>query len=300
MRTEAVDPRFVEIDAWPTETAIEAMLEGQLAAIAAVQPAVPAIAAAADAAALRLRPDGRLVYAGAGTSGRLAVQDGIELGPTYGWPAERLVLMLAGGNDALLHSAEGAEDDAAAAQSAVAAAGLGTRDVLIAVAASGRTPYTLAAVQAARAAGALTIAIANNPDTPLLAAADHALLAATGSEIVAGSTRMKAGTAQKAMLNLLSTAIMLRSGLVYRGLMVRMRVANDKLLDRGRRIVRDVTGVDAACAAQALEAAGRQIAPAILIAAGAPPERATALLRAADDDLGRALAMLERSEASDA
>ena len=297
MRTEAVDPRFVAIDAWPTETAIEAMLEGQLAAIAAVQPAVPALAAAADAAAARLRPDGRLVYAGAGTSGRLAVQDGIELGPTYGWPAERLVLMLAGGTDALLQSAEGAEDDAAAAEAAVAAAALGARDVLIAVAASGRTPYTLAAVAAARAAGALTIAIANNADTPLLAAADHALLAATGSEIVAGSTRMKAGTAQKAMLNLLSTAIMLRSGLVYRGLMVRMRIANDKLLERGRRIVRDVAGVDETTAARALEAAGRQIAPAILIAAGAAPDRAGSLLAEAGDDLGRALALLERADA---
>ena len=171
------------------------------------------------------------------------------------------------------------------------------RDVLIAVAASGRTPYTLAAVAAARAAGALTIAIANNADTPLLAAADHALLAATGSEIVAGSTRMKAGTAQKAMLNLLSTAIMLRSGLVYRGLMVRMRIANDKLLERGRRIVRDVAGVDETTAARALEAAGRQIAPAILIAAGAAPDRAGSLLAEAGDDLGRALALLERADA---
>ena len=219
MTTETVDPRYADLDRWPTALAVEAMLEGQMAAIAALKDQSGAIAAAADAAAARLREGGRLVYVGAGTSGRVAVQDGVELTPTYSWPDERLVFLLAGGMDALAHSAEGAEDDDAAARAEIAAADIGQNDVVIGVAASGRTPYAVAAIDAARAAGALTIGLANNPGTPLLAGAEHPILADTGSEIVAGSTRMKAGTAQKVALNLLSTAIMLRLGRVYRGLM---------------------------------------------------------------------------------
>jgi N-acetylmuramic acid 6-phosphate etherase len=216
MATETVDPRFRDIDAWDMATAIEAMWEGQLSAIAAVRQALPAITAAAQAAAERLRIGrGRLIYVGAGTSGRVAVQDGAELPPTFGWPSERIAFLMAGGESAFTRSIEGAEDDIADAKSLVDGLSPSSADVLLGVAASGSTPFTLAAINQATLSGVLTIGIANNPLTPILAASDHPILLATGSELVAGSTRMKAGTAQKAVLNLLSTSIMLQLGRVY-------------------------------------------------------------------------------------
>lgn len=277
--TESVNPRFADIDSWPTTEAVEAMLEGQMSAIASIKSQTRQIAAAAETAAARLQDGGRLVYVGAGTSGRVAVQDGVELGPTFGWPDTRLLYLLAGGTDALVHSAEGAEDDADDARSRIDEAAIGRGDVVIGVAASGRTPFTIAALKAAKEAGALTIAIANNAGTELLDAADHGLLAATGSEAVAGSTRMKAGTAQKAILNLLSTAIMLRLGRVYRGLMVDMVISNEKLLNRAFGIVRSLSNCGEAMAVKAVHLAGNNIKTAVLIALGKDPVEAAALLR---------------------
>ena len=297
MPTETVDPRFADVDRWPTVSVVETMLEGQLAAIAALKDQTGAIAAAAEAAAARMRKGGRLVYAGAGTSGRLAVQDGVELTPTYNWPSNRLVFLVAGGTSALTRSVEGAEDNVEVARDEVAAAEVGPDDVLIAVAASGRTPYAVAALEAARAHGALTIAIANNPGTPLLAAAEHPIVADTGAEIVAGSTRMKAGTAQKAALNMLSTAIMLRCGLVHRGLMVNMRISNEKLAQRARRMVATLAGIDEPRAADALELAGNDLRRAVLIARGLSPQDAAERLARAGGDLGDALASLGQPEA---
>jgi N-acetylmuramic acid 6-phosphate etherase len=280
MNTESLDPRYLDLDLWPTQLAVEAMLEGQMAAIAAIHSQVGVIARAAEAAAGRLGKEGRLVFAGAGTSGRLAVQDGTELYPTYGWPMERLAFLMAGGLDALTEAQEGAEDDADAARAQVDALAVGASDVVIGVAASGRTPYTVAAIERARAAGALTIGIANNAGSLLLDKAEHAVSVVTGSEIVAGSTRMKAGTAQKAVLNLLSTAIMIRLGLTYQGRMVAMRISNAKLLQRGRGMVQDIAGVDADVAATALEAAGNEIRQGVAVAMGLPLDEARALLEA--------------------
>jgi N-acetylmuramic acid 6-phosphate etherase len=277
--TESLNPRFADIDNWPTIEAVEAMLEGQMSAIASIKSQTLQISAAADAAAVRLQKGGRLVYVGAGTSGRVAVQDGVELGPTFGWPAERLVYLMAGGIDALVHSAEGAEDDADYARSKIGEFGLTADDVVIGVAASGRTPFTIAALKAANDSGALTIAIANNAGTDLLGAAQHALLAATGSEAIAGSTRMKAGTAQKAILNLLSTAIMLRLGRVYRGLMVDMVISNDKLLNRALGIVRALSNCSEDVAIEAVHLAQNDIKTAVLIALGIDPAAAAQLLR---------------------
>jgi N-acetylmuramic acid 6-phosphate etherase len=285
--TEQRDPRFLDLDIWPTATAIEAMLEGQLAAVAAVKSQTDALAAAADAAAVRLKAGGRLCYAGAGTSGRIAVQDGVELTPTFDWPGERMVFLLAGGTDAMASSAEGAEDDRDAGQRDGAA--LGPNDVLIGVAASGRTPYTIAAIEAARGGGALTIGVANNAGTPVLTASEHAILLDTGPEIVAGSTRMKAGTAQKVVLNLLSTAIMLRLARVHRGLMINMRVSNDKLARRAAGMVREIAGVSDDAAAAALAQAGGSIPRAILIARGASAAEARARLAAHGGNLRAAL-----------
>lgn len=276
--TESLNPRFADIDEWPTHDAVEAMLEGQLAAIAAIKSETAKLAAAAEAAAERLRRGGRLVYVGAGTSGRVAVQDGVELGPTFGWPADRLVYLMAGGIDALVHSAEGAEDDGEDAARQMADHRIAENDVVIGVAASGRTPFTIAALEAGRDVQALTIAIANNEGAALLAIADHALVAATGSEVIAGSTRMKAGTAQKAMLNLLSTAIMLRLGRVYRGLMVDMVISNEKLQQRAHGIVRSLSACSDADAVEAVTIAGNDIKLAVLVAMGQPLASAKALL----------------------
>ena len=289
MSTEAIDPRYVDIDQWPTALAVEAMLEGQMAAIAAIGSQTMAIAQAAEAAAARLGSQGRLVYVGAGTSGRVAVQDGVELYPTYNWPEDRLLFLMAGGLDALTQAAEGAEDDAGAARAAVAASHIGPHDVVIGVAASGRTPFTCAAIAAAREAGALTVGVANNGATLLLEAADHGILAETGTEIIAGSTRMKAGTAQKAVLNILSTAIMLRMGLVYRGRMVNMRISNAKLRKRGEAMICDIAQVNQATAAQALDMAGQDIKLALLIARGLDRQAAESLLAAYGDNLADAI-----------
>ena len=286
MSTEKINPQYADLDLWPTARAVAAMAEGQAGAAAVVQARADAIAAAAEAAAERLREDkGRLIYIGAGTSGRIAVQDGVELVPTFNWDPDRLLYLLAGGTEALLASIEGAEDDSEAAEEAIAAADLSPADVAIGVAASGRTPYTVAGIRAAAAAGALTIGIANNAGSPLLEASVHPILLDTGPEILAGSTRMKAGTAQKIALNLFSTAVMLRLGRVYRGLMVDMRTSNRKLRDRAVRMVEAISGVAAADAEAALERAGGDIKLASLIALGADPGRAAEALREAGGNL---------------
>jgi N-acetylmuramic acid 6-phosphate etherase len=209
---------------------------------------------------------------------------------------ERMVFLMAGGSGALTQAREGAEDDAQAARAEVLAANVGAHDVVIGVAASGRTPYTVAAIDQARESGALTIGIANNPGSALLTHAEHAILAVTGSEIVAGSTRMKAGTAQKAALNLLSTAIMLRRGLVYEGRMVAMRISNAKLLQRGQRMVQDIAGVDADVAAHALAAAENDIRLAVVVASGVPVADGRALLEAHGGDLRSVLQKLGRRD----
>ena len=266
MSTERISPRYADLDLWPTGDAVGALLEGQLAAAAAVHAAADAIADAADAAAARLGQSGRLIYCGAGTSGRLAVLDGVELGPTYDW--DRTVYALAGGMGALLKGVEGAEDDSAAGEAAILQAKASSADVVIGVAASGRTPFTVGAIRAARVADALTIGLASNAGTPLLEASDHPILLATGPEIVAGSTRMKAGTAQKIALNTLSTAIMLRLGRIHAGLMVDMRLSNAKLRGRAAKMVSKIAETDLATAAAALDASRGSIKRAVLIARG--------------------------------
>lgn len=287
--TEFADPRYQMIDTWAPITALQAMWESQLAAVACLGPALPILAQVVDAAVVRLRAGGRLVYAGAGTSIRIAVQDGTELGPTFGWPDARCVYLIAGGPRALMHAVEGAEDDSAAARTQVAEARIGPQDVVFALAASGRTPFTVAAAQAARAAGALTVGIACNPDTKLLHAADFAILTPTGAEVVAGSTRMKAGTAQKVVLNLLSTQIMVGMGHVHDGLMVDMRAQNAKLRDRAVQMVALISHSSRAQAEDALRATDWQIKAAVLVILGHDAAAARAALVQADGILRRAI-----------
>jgi len=289
MRTEQISPRYLELDSWSTSEMIAAMYEGQLAAAAAVRGALGAIAAAVEDAVPALQRGGRIVYTGAGTSGRIGVQDGAELSPTYDWPAERLVFAIAGGLGALVRSAEQAEDDEAAGAKAITDAKIANNDVVIGIAASGKTPFTIGALRAAKAAGAVTIAIANNPDSPLFEAGRHCILADTGSEVVAGSTRMKAGTAQKIVLNLLSTTIMIKMGRVYRGLMVDMRARNAKLRRRAATIVNEIIHCSEGDAARFVEAADGDVKIAVLLGLGLSRSEATQLLERHSGNLRSAI-----------
>jgi N-acetylmuramic acid 6-phosphate etherase len=287
--TERLSPRFSGIDVWSPGDALDAMIEGQFAAVAAVRAARAAIEEAALAMEARLRDGGRLIYAGAGTSGRLAVQDGAELMPTFGWPPERLILLIAGGSEALMQAVEGAEDEATRAVEPIHQHAVSAADVLIAVAASGTTPFTVACQREAGRLGALTVGIANNPGTPLLGEARHAIFLDTGPEPIAGSTRMNAGTAQRIALNLLSSLTMIRLGRVYRGLMVDVQASNLKLAARRESIVRTLTGRSAPEVRDALARAEGSVKLAVLLLEGCDLETARAALDRAGGQLRAAL-----------
>jgi len=293
METERHSPRYSAIEAWSPGDILEAMIEGQLAAVAAVRAARPALAEAALAIEPRLRDGGRLAYAGAGTSGRLAVQDGAELMPTFSWPQERLLLLIAGGRDALVQSVEGAEDGSEEAIRLVRRYEIETRDVLIAVAASGTTPFTLACLREAKQRGALTIAIANNRDTPLLAEAGHPIWLDTGPEPIAGSTRMKAGTAQRIALNLLSSLVMIRLGRVYRGLMVDLKAVNKKLIRRSEKILLELSGRSREEVHDALHRAEGNVKTALLLLEGCDLAEAARMLDQSGGHLRTAKALIE-------
>ena len=293
MTTERASPRYAGIDVWEPADILESLIEGQFAAVAAVRAALPEIEAAAIAMQERLRERGRLVYAGAGTSGRMGVQDGAELIPTFGWPDDRLLLLIAGGKDALLQSVEGAEDEVEHAVALVTRHEINADDVLIAVAASGTTPFTVTCLREARRRGALTIGIANNLDTPILHESHHAILLNTGSEPIAGSTRLKAGTAQKIALNLLSSLLMILLGRVYQGLMVDVRALNEKLVRRSEDILMQLTGRSRDEARAALERANGSVKIAVLLLHGCDPDRATDLLDRSSGQLGKALELLK-------
>ncbi|MDG6094635.1 N-acetylmuramic acid 6-phosphate etherase [Acetobacter sp. AN02] len=286
--TEAADPVFESLDSWPVAAQLGALWQSQLAAVAAIGPALPSLALAVEAALPRLQAGGSLVYAGAGSSARLGTQDGAELEPTFDWPAERVVYLIAGGPQALTRAVENAEDDRAAGQDAVRAAGIRSQDVVIGVAASGRTPFTIGCLEEARRLGALTIGVVNSPAAPLLEVTDHPVTVLTGSEPVAGSTRMKAGTAQKVVLNLLSTALMTGLGRVWRGRMVDMRARNEKLRQRAIRMVCVLTGCAEDVASDALGQTDYRIKPAILVVSGLTPARAAACLEEAGGRLREA------------
>jgi N-acetylmuramic acid 6-phosphate etherase len=287
MATEEVDPRFAELDGWSLASAMEAMWEGQLAAVAAIGHALPAIAAATELANNALRDRGRIVYAGAGTSGRVAVQDGAELTPTFAWPRERVHFIIAGGDSAFATSIEGAEDDIEDAIHQIDAARLTRQDVFLAVSASGTTPFTVTALQRAEASGAVTIGVANNAGTPLLTSAKCPVLIETGRELIAGSTRMKAGTAQKVVLNLISSGIMLQLGRVYRGMMVNMQATNAKLKRRAEAMVAEIAHCDQAQAACVLDQADGDIKIAVLLALGSDKAEAESILKKHDGNLRR-------------
>lgn len=272
------------------------MIEGQFAAVGAVRAARPAIERAALAMETRLAGGGRLIYAGAGTSGRLAVQDGAELMPTFSWPSERLVVLIAGGDAALIRAVEGAEDDVKTAQTLIKRHKLKKSDVLIAVAASGTTPFTLACLRSAKRAGSLTVGIANNAKTPLLDDADHAILLETGPEPIAGSTRMNAGTAQRITLGLLSSLVMIRLGHVYDGMMVDVQATNTKLARRSETMLMHLTGRNDKDVRAALAQADGNIKLAVLLLKGSRLNEAKSLLKRSKGNLRTAVARLEKRD----
>ncbi|KPH87871.1 N-acetylmuramic acid-6-phosphate etherase [Komagataeibacter intermedius AF2] len=283
--TEGQDPRYADVDVWPVASVLDALVESQMSAIAAVRAATSELERAVNAALPRLLAGGRLFYVGAGTSGRIGMQDGVELLPTFGWAPERLVLLLAGGNDAVYQAAEGAEDREDVARTDILAHDPGPDDVVLGIAASGSTPYTCAAVAAARDAGSLTIGIACNRGSRLMQVADLGIAVVTGPEVISGSTRLKAGTAQKATLNLISTTLMIRMGHAYRGQMVDMRVVNAKLRQRACRMVRNLSGSSEQQALSALEATRFNVKRAVMICSGIPADRIEPLLVAHDGNL---------------
>jgi len=294
MNTERPSPRYTNLDLWEPADILDAMIEGQLAAVAAVRAVRPAIERAAIATEALLKEGGRLIYAGAGTSGRLAVQDGAELMPTFSWPEDRLLLFMAGGQDAMTRAVEGAEDEFEQAHRLVQDHKVGAKDVLIAVAASGTTPFTLACLREAKRRGALTIGIANNPDTPLLKEADHPIWLDTGSEPIAGSTRMNAGTAQRITLNVLSSLVMVLLGRVYDGLMVDLQAVNEKLVKRSQRILTRLTGHDGDDARAALALAGGNLKIAVLLLHGCDLNEANDILNRAGGQLRAALSLVDK------
>lgn len=288
--TETVRADWAGIDRLPTLDLLHLMNAEDRTVPAAVAGQLAAIAAGVDAAAARMARGGRLVYAGAGTAGRLGVLDAAECPPTFGTDPGLVVGLIAGGRTAVTEAVEGAEDRTDLAEADVAALGLTPADTLVGVSASGRTPYPLAAVRAARAAGALTVGLACNRGSALAAAADLGIEVEVGPEVLAGSTRLKAGTAQKLVLNLLSTALMVRLGRTYGNLMVDLRATNAKLRDRARRIVADATGADEDAVRRALAATDGRAKDAVLVLlADVDAPTAARLLAATDGRLRDAL-----------
>ncbi|MCB1489066.1 MAG: N-acetylmuramic acid 6-phosphate etherase [Bauldia sp.] len=288
---ETISPRYVGLDTWSDASILDALAEGQERAVAAARTAGPALIAAAEAIVGRLGGPGRLVYVGAGSSGILAALDGMELAGTFGWPEERVVFVLANGAAIVPFTGE-PEDDPENGRRAIGAVDLTPDDVVVAVAASGATPFTVAAAEVAAARGALTIGIAGTADAPLLAAVDHPILLDSGPEVIVGSTRMGAGTAQKAALNMLSTLVMIRLGRVIDGLMVDARIDNAKLRQRAIRMLVYLSGGDEAEAGAALDRSDGRVKIAALVMRGFSPEEAEAKLAVAGGNLRTALASL--------
>lgn len=268
LNTETPSDKHPNLDLYATAELVHAFTEDHIHAAYVVHSAGAQLACAVDAAVPRIAAGGRIIYAGAGTSGRLGLLDSVELFPTFNWPKERALALIAGGQKALFEAVEGAEDDRAQGAVDVSALRPTSQDVLIALAASGTTPYVLGALAAARAVGALTIGIANNPDAPVTTQAEIGITLDTGSETISGSTRLKAGTAQKIALNTLSSAIMVRLHKVYGNLMVDVLPTNAKLYQRALALTMRATGADEATARTTLEACDYRVKVAILMILG--------------------------------
>ncbi|BCH06434.1 N-acetylmuramic acid 6-phosphate etherase [Mesorhizobium sp. 131-3-5] len=296
-RTEALHRNAEGLDIQAPEAILVSLADAQIEAAKAVHNAIPAIARAAEIIASRLNGGGKLAYAAAGSSGLMALADALELPGTFGIQRDRIAILIAGGDEAFKTLAGGPEDDTEEAAAAVAKAGIGAGDCLIALSASGTTPYAVRAIEDARRRGAATIGIANNRDSALLRQAETAILLETPPEVIAGSTRMGAGTAQKIALNMLSTLTAVHLGHVHDGYMVNLMSDNIKLRDRAARIVAAISGRDRDEAARLLEKSGGAVKTAILLAAGADSaDAAEKLLEGTGQKLRPALSAIEGSK----
>ncbi|MBB1252710.1 N-acetylmuramic acid 6-phosphate etherase [Streptomyces sp. OF3] len=290
LTTEQFSPELAEVDRMSTSEIARLMNRQDATVPGAVAARLPEIAAAIEAVAARMAAGGRLFYAGAGTAGRLGVLDASECPPTFNTAPGRVVGLVAGGPQALLTAAEGAEDSGELAAADLREQGVGAADTVVGVSASGRTPYAVGAVEYARRCGALTVGLACNESSPLGAAAEHRIEVVTGPELIAGSTRLKAGTAQKLVLNMISTITMIRLGKTYGNLMVDVRASNAKLQARSRGIVAQATGATDEEVEKALAATDGEVKNAILVLLGeVDAARAAELLAASDGRLRDAL-----------
>lgn len=289
-RTESLHPEAKGLHSLPVSVLASRVVAAQLAALRAVEPAIPALVQAAEAGAQALRSGGRMGYAGAGSSGLMALADCLELPGTFGLPPDRVPMMFAGGAEALLHMTGGVEDDPALARADIDRAGISAGDVVLCLAASGGTPYTLTIAELARARGAVVVGIANTEGSALLAGCDIPVLLDTGPEIIAGSTRMGAGSAQKLALNVISVLVGSALGHVHDGYMVNVTADNAKLKARAARIVGVLAGVDDGAALAALGESGGAVKPAVLIARGMGPQDALAALAESGGHLAPLLA----------
>ena len=296
-RTEALHQNAEGLDVQTPDAILSFLADAQIEAAKAVRGAIPAIVNAAEIIAGQLSGGGKLAYAAAGSSGLMALADALELPGTFGIERERIAILIAGGDEAFRVLAGGPEDDTDEASAAVATAGIGKGDCLIAISASGSTPYAIRALEDARSRGAATIAIANNKDAPLFRSADVAIVLETPPELIAGSTRMGAGTAQKIALNMLSTLAAIHLGHVHDGYMVNLNADNIKLRDRAVRIVAAISGCGRDDAARLLEQSGGVVKTAILLAAGAAnADAAEKILEGTGRKLRPALSAIEGSK----
>jgi N-acetylmuramic acid 6-phosphate etherase len=266
MLTEQQNPKTHNLDQLSTLEILQTMNAEDALVVTAVQRALPDVARAVDAIAERKAKGGRVFYVGAGTSGRLGVLDAVECVPTFGTDPNEIQGIIAGGLDAMTRAVEGAEDNEAQARADLAERSLGAHDVVVGIAASGTTPYVLSAIAYAQTLGCLTVGIACNAPSPLLERAELPIAVVVGAEVLTGSTRLKAGTAQKLVLNMLSTALMVRMGKVYGNLMVDVQITNQKLADRAERIVMQVGAVNRDVARELLRMAGGSAKVAIVMA----------------------------------
>ena len=288
--TEQRNPASRRIDTATTSKLLRIINQEDQKVAAAVELEIPHIAEAVDAIVERFQTGGRLFYAGAGTSGRLGVLDAAECPPTFGVRPDLVQAVIAGGPGAVLQATEGSEDRAEAAEADLRAKGLAKNDSLIAISASGRTPYAVAAAVYARSLGAFTVGLSSNPESELASQADVAISPLVGPEVITGSTRMKAGTAQKLAVNMISTAVMVRMGYVLGNLMVNVQLNSEKLRDRGRRIVAEVAECTRERAAEALADSDDNVRTAILMAKfGLDRSEAEGILCRAGDNLWSAL-----------
>jgi N-acetylmuramic acid 6-phosphate etherase len=292
--TEARNPRTAHIDALSSLEIVTRVNDEDLQVASAVRTQLPQIAQAVDLIVERLKRGGRLLYFGAGTSGRLGVLDASEMPPTYGTAPGLVQGFIAGGDAALRGSVEAAEDDPAAGARTVQDALVRETDVVVGITASGGAPWVLGAVSEARRLGAATIALTCNPDSDLVRECHVTIAPAVGPEVIAGSSRMKAGTAQKMVLNMLSTAAMIQMGKVYGNLMVDVQPTNAKLRRRAARILQEASGADADAARAALDSAGYQVKPAlVMLLAGVDAEEAERRLASSDGFVRRAVEKLD-------